>query len=229
MKKALVASTTFAAMALAGVAFSASPAQATEQPDLTTVLWEVTSTTDDVFLTPQDYIAQVPGENLGFWDNPTSGLKCGVKYQADSYPTAEVAKLIEDGLLYGGEDNGIAQHWYVWTTPACEVVVPPVEPPVVAPPTDPPVVVPPVEEPPVVVPPVEQPPVVVPPAVEPPVVVPPVAEPTVPEMVTEQVSAKVVPNRLAETGIDMFPPIFLVLLFSIIGGSLMVFGKRKRA
>lgn len=89
-----------------------------------TVLWEVTSPTDDVFLTDQEFVAQIDGNNTSFWVNDST-LKCNTKYQADAYPKDKIAALIADGLLKGGEDSAVVLNWNVFTTAPCPVIVPP--------------------------------------------------------------------------------------------------------
>ena len=89
-------------------------------PEIGTVLWEVTSTTADVFLTPQVYVTEISSDNVNYW-NSGAGLKCGTKYQADAYPKPAIPGLTADKLLKGGEDGGIALHWNVFTTAPCTI------------------------------------------------------------------------------------------------------------
>ena len=141
-------------LAIAGtvtIAFSPSPASATEE-----------ETVEQAWIMPND------GTD---WPQPIASeanlaaLPCGTTWriQNDRYLPAERDRFAADGILEYQEDWGNdaqrgAISWYFseFVTPAC-VVDPPVEPPVVVPPVEPPVVVPPVA------PPVEQPPVEAPP------------------------------------------------------------------
>jgi len=119
---------------VASAMVTTSAAHATEAAPLHTVLWEITSTTPDVFLTPQVYVATLEADDTSHWISDAT-LKCGTRYQADAYAAASVAALIADGLLHGGEDQGIAQHWLVFETAPCPVIVaPPLAPPAPIPP-----------------------------------------------------------------------------------------------
>ncbi len=225
MKKILLASITFAAMVLGGVAFSATAANATEavpclEADASVIeqgtgsgtylasatvdcgVWLVTYTFDNDYI-PVDASDYGHPQTIKEWAwivlHPEGQIIQAIIPECGPYQTD-----VHTGadFIPSLSDGDIGEPWIagsVGVRPLCEVMVPPVEPPVVVPPT------------------------------EPPVVEAPVVETPREEVITQQVSAKVDTPKLAETGVDIFPLLFLGLLIIVIGGSFKVYGKRKKA